>query len=263
MRVVEEGEDAVILFLLEGIVLVVVALGALDGDAEDTFADGVHAVEHGLHAELLGVDAALFVDHRIAQEPGGDALVLGGVRQQVAGDLLDDELVVGQVVIEGVDDPVAVEPDDARGVLFVAVGIGVARGVQPDARPAFAVMGRGEQAVYLLLVGVRGLVGEEGIEFLGRGRKAGEVEAQAAQQGGAIGFGRGLQSFAFQPGEYEGVDRVWPGRGTAGRTGGMNAQCFFGAAAIPSGHAAPSSIHFRMRSIFSGGERRAAHRHPR
>ncbi len=31
----------------------------------------------------------------------------------------------------------------------------------------------------------------------------------------------------------------------------MNAQCFFLAAA-PSGHAAPLSIHFRMRSILSG-----------
>ena len=91
VRVVEEREDAVVLFLRERIVFVVVALRALDGDAEDALADGVHAIEHGLHAELLGIDAALLVDHRVAQETGGHVLILGGIRQLVAGNLLDHE----------------------------------------------------------------------------------------------------------------------------------------------------------------------------
>ena len=64
-------------------------------------ADGVHAVVHGFHAELLRVDSTLFIDHGIAQETRGHNLVLRGVRQQVAGNLIDDELVVRQVVIEG------------------------------------------------------------------------------------------------------------------------------------------------------------------
>ena len=71
-RVVEEGEQPIILLLRERVELVVVALGALDGQAQDALADGVHAVEHGLHAELLGIDAAFLVDHRVAQEAGGD-----------------------------------------------------------------------------------------------------------------------------------------------------------------------------------------------
>ena len=74
--VVQEGEHPVVLFLRERVELVVVALGALDRQAEDALADGVHAVEHRLHAELLGVDAAFLVDHRVAQEAGGDELVL-------------------------------------------------------------------------------------------------------------------------------------------------------------------------------------------
>ena len=142
MRVIEEGEHPVILFLRDRVVLVGVALGALDGQAENALADGVHAVEHRLHAELLGIDAALLVDHGVAEEAGGDLLVLRGVGQQVAGDLLDDELVVGQVAVERVDDPVAIEPDVARLVLLVAVGVGVTGRVEPDAPPALAVMGR-------------------------------------------------------------------------------------------------------------------------
>ena len=75
--------------------------------------------------------------------------------QQVAGDLLDDELVVGQVAVERVDDPVAIEPDAARLVLLEAVGVGVAGGVEPVPAPALAVVRRGEQPLDQLLVGVR------------------------------------------------------------------------------------------------------------
>jgi hypothetical protein len=118
VRVIQEREHPVILFLRERIVFMVVALRALNGHAENALADGVHAVEHRLHAELFGLDAAFFVDHRIAQKAGGDFLILRGIRQQIAGNLVDDELVVGQVAVEGVDHPVAIEPDEARACLF-------------------------------------------------------------------------------------------------------------------------------------------------
>ena len=94
MVVVQEGEQLVVVLLKDRIELVVVALGALDGQAEDALADGVHAIEHRLHAELLGIDAAFLVDHRVPQVAGRHDLILRGVRQLVAGDLLDDEPVV-------------------------------------------------------------------------------------------------------------------------------------------------------------------------
>jgi hypothetical protein len=54
--------------------------------------------------------------------------------------LLDDELVVGEVAVERPDDPVAIGPDESRLVLFIAIGIGVAGAVEPDAAPALAVV---------------------------------------------------------------------------------------------------------------------------
>ncbi len=85
VSVVQEGEHPVVLFLGQRVELVAVALSALDGQAEDALADRVHAVEHGLHPELLGIDATFLVDHRVAQKPRGDDLVLGAARQEVAG----------------------------------------------------------------------------------------------------------------------------------------------------------------------------------
>ena len=206
VRIVEEGENLVVFFLLDGIELVVVALGTLNGDAQNAFADRFHPVEHGLHAELFGIDAAFFVDHRIAQKAGRDDLILCGVGFHIAGNLVDNKLVVGQIVIEGVDHPVAIEPHRARGVLFITVGIGVARRVEPDARPAFAVVGRREQTIHLFLVGLGAWVGEEGVDFLGSRRKPDEVEAEAAQERDAVGLGGGFQALFVETREDEGVD---------------------------------------------------------
>ena len=186
---VEEGVEPVVLALGEGVVLVGVALGAGQRRAEPDRGGGVHAVDHRRHAELLGVGAALGVDHRVAVEAGGDALVQGRLGQQVAGQLLDREAVEGQVAVVGVDDPVAVAPQGAPVVLLVAVGVGVARQVQPAPRPGLAVARGGQQPVDGLLPGVGAVVGQEGVDLRDAGRQADQVQAEPAQQGGAVGLG--------------------------------------------------------------------------
>ena len=193
----------------------VVALRALDGHTQHGFADRIHAVEHGFHAELLGVHAAFLVGHGVAEKAGGDNLILAGAGQQVPGDLIDDELVVGQVAIERPNHPVTIEPDLSRLIFLEAVGIGVARGIEPNPSPALAVMGRREQPVNLLLVGIPALVVEEGVDFFDGGRKADQVQAQPPQQGDAIGFGRGREALFFQASQNEAVDRIG-GPGGAG-----------------------------------------------
>ena len=80
-------------------------------------------------------------------EGRGHDLVAGGVRKQVAGELLDRESVKGLVRVEGLDHPVAVGPHRALRVALEAVGVGVAGEVQPLGGHVFAVMGRGHEAV--------------------------------------------------------------------------------------------------------------------
>ena len=98
VAIVEKREHPVVLGVRQRIVLVAVALRTLNRQAQHSLADGVHAVEHRFHAELLGIDAALLVDHRVPQEARRHELVLRGLGQQVAGDLLDEELVVRHVL---------------------------------------------------------------------------------------------------------------------------------------------------------------------
>ena len=57
----------------------------------------------------------------------------------------------------------------AKGVLAVAVRLGVAHQVEPVPRPSLAVSRRSQQAVDQPLVGIGRIVGVEGVDFLGVG----------------------------------------------------------------------------------------------
>ncbi len=214
---VEEGGERVVVVDRDRIELMRVALRAAEGQPEPGGAHGVHAVEDVIDAGFFRVAAAFAVGHVIAMEAGRELLLGGGVREEVAGELLEGETIVRHVAVEGVDDPVAPRPVVAGGVRLEAVGVRVTRGIQPPHGHAFAVMGRGQQAVDRPLVRVRGLVGEEGLG-LGFGRRqAGEVEGKPTQQGVARGFGRGLESFGGELPADEVVDGVAGHGGLLGR----------------------------------------------
>ena len=79
-HVVEVGEELVELLLRERIVLVVVAAGAAERQAEPHGRGRLHAVDDVLDGVLLGDDAAFGVAAVVAVEAGGDPLVERGVR---------------------------------------------------------------------------------------------------------------------------------------------------------------------------------------
>ena len=134
---------------------------------------------------------------------------VGGVgrNQLVSGELKQEESVVGQVGVEGMDDPVAVGGCVDEAGFFasvdVALGVGVAGDVEPVSSPAFAVPGGVEQAVDESAgrTGtVVGGVGDEAVDVGGFGGKASEIEAEAADEGARVGRRGGLDCGGFEPG---------------------------------------------------------------
>ena len=150
---VEKGRKAVELPLPNGVVLVVVAAGASHGQAHPDRGRGVDPVDHVLQLVLLGNGASLEVDHVVAVESGGQPLSGRGPGEQVAGQLLDGELVEGLVPVEGIDHPVPPEPHVPVAVDVVAVGVGVAAGVEPLQGHPLTVAPGGEEPFHHLLVG--------------------------------------------------------------------------------------------------------------
>ena len=79
--------------------------------------------------------------------------------------------------------------------------------------PSLAVLGRGEQPIDQLLVGVGRWVVDEGFHLGRLRRQAGQVEGQAADQGRPVGLVRRLEALLLQLREQEAVDRVDRPRG--------------------------------------------------
>ena len=137
------------------------------------------------------------------------------VHDQVGGDLQLDEAVVGHVVVESGDDPVAVTVGvgvrlDAEGVRLV---LGVAGDVEPVPAPALAVMRTGQHTIDDPGKGVRRMILQKRLDFLRSRRQPDQVEAGTADQLAFAGGLHWVQLLGFEASEDEVVDGVpRPGR---------------------------------------------------
>ena len=200
---------------LDRVELVVMALGAAEGAAQPGVGDGAHAFGAVFRKVFLRLGAAFAGHHVQAVIAARDELFFGRVRQEIARELLAGEDVERLVVIERLDDVVAVGKDALVLVAVEADRIGVAGDIEPPDRHAFTEVGRGQQAIDLLLIGIGRFVGQEDGGLGGRGRQAGQVKRDATQQAFLGGF-RGRVDFLLgQLGADESIDRIL----AAGRQG--------------------------------------------
>ena len=100
-------------------------------------------------------DRAFFVYHAVTQKAGSDALRLRRVWKQVAGNLLNNKLVVGHVAIDRIDDPIPPKILFARQIFFVAVAIGISGDVEPMSGPFLAEVFRRQKMFDLTFVCAR------------------------------------------------------------------------------------------------------------
>ncbi len=175
----EDGPEAVVFTLGDGIEFVVVAAGAVDGEAEgggeDLGDDVVEVAGAGGATEhvALGFDVADEVPRSGGEESGCDDGRGVAWGEDIACDLFAEKAVVGFVVVEGIDDIIAVAPCVwADLVTFESVGVGVVGDVEPVPSPAFAVVGGGEEFVDEFFVGERVRVMDELVDSIGGGGEA-------------------------------------------------------------------------------------------
>ena len=201
----------------------VVALGALHGQAEEGSGGGVDAIDEILDAVVFIDDSAFVGGRVVAKKARRGFLLIGSIGEEIAGHLPGNELVIGQVLVEGGDEPVAPGVDAARVILEEAVGVAVARHVEPLEGEAFAISGRGKEPVHRALVGVLRLIAEKGVELRNGGRQAGEVQGHAAEQLGPIGRRGWFQFVIGEDLQDEGIDPVaGPGMIAGRRRDGLN-----------------------------------------
>ena len=126
----------------------------------------------------------------MTQKRGGDEHVRILRSDLVTRDLLAHELVVGLVIVERLDDVVAIRPDVLPiRILVVAIALRIAHQVQPMLRPTFAIARARQQFIHELFIGLRVLVVHKGVELRLRRRQAVKVEIHATHQLMPVRFG--------------------------------------------------------------------------
>ena len=117
---------------------------------------------------LVGLGQGFRTDHQVAGRDrparvNGDRL---GRRQEIARKLFGQELVVGEILVEGIDDIVAIPPGVTHdGVGVVGGRFGVTHEIEPVSAPTLAVVARLEQPIDNRLISLRRRVGQKGIDF--------------------------------------------------------------------------------------------------
>ena len=184
----ENRLQAVVLVLRNRVELVVVAASAVDRRADKRGhhgGDDVIAVQVAadLAVERVFADVAqrAFVPRPGSEETGGHGCPRIVRKEHVAGHLLLDKTAVGHVLVEGPNQVIAIRPGVvARPVLVMAVRLSEVDDVHPVPGPALAVLRTGQQALHDLLIGVRRVVGQEGVNGVWWGRHADQVEVHPA-----------------------------------------------------------------------------------
>ena len=117
---------------------------------------------------------------------------IGIVRtQNVARNLVTQEMIVGHVSIERPDHPIAIMPGVvATLITFKPVRVGVMGNVQPVPCPPFSVMFRRQQTIDESFHSHRGGIVDKRIDVFRCWRQSVEIERQPANQCATISFRR-------------------------------------------------------------------------
>ena len=203
----EDGRQPVVVQLGNGVVLVVVALGAAHGEPHHVAGEGldgtlqdpvtyVGRVEHIL-VGVVGGDSQKAGGLQQAAQGGAELRCRAPVHQLVSGQLLGDKSVVGLVPVDGFDDVVAILPLSGNTqrllagneVVIAAQGVGIAGLIQPMAAPALPEMRGSQQPFHQLLIGRRGTICQEGVHLFRRRGQADQVQVEAPHEEEAVGIG--------------------------------------------------------------------------
>ena len=204
----EEGAKLKVVLLEEWIVLVIVAAGALKTESEEDVGGGIGDFGKNQVPLPASIAVVVFVDP-VSEEAGGDkcSRVIG--EEFVASELFLEEAVVWLVLIERLDDVIAVSPGiGSIEVSAIAIGVGIADEIEPVSRPAFAIGGAIEKLIDKLFPCIGAVVVEKVFNLFVVWWETGDFEGESAQEGEAIGFGGGSQFLAEHGIEDKSVDIV-------------------------------------------------------
>ena len=186
----------------------VVAAAALERQAEERGAEGRDAV-------VDVIDAILFLDapplRLLLMEPiegGGEDLLVAGIGKEITGELPGDEIVPGEVAVEGPDHPVAPPPHRAIAIDLEAVAIRIAGQIEPIGRHPLTVTRALKKPVEKFFIRLGTVIGDKRGHFLCGRRQPCDIKRRPANQPDPIGLGLRGDAALGKPRPHQTIDRM-------------------------------------------------------
>ena len=139
--------EGVVVFVGDGVKLVVVAARAAEREPEECLAECVEPIVGAVSLVLSQIGGRLHLFTEIPKAGAHHRFIRAGCRidprggQEVAGNLLAHKLVVGKIGIEGPHDPIAILPGIGERVVdVVAAGLAEAGHIEPVPGKALAIL---------------------------------------------------------------------------------------------------------------------------
>ena len=207
----EEGEHPVVVRLRDRVELVVVAAGAVRRVRPRMASPTTLTMSSSWsNRSITGSAGSSSIRPRRNRPVADGELIRVASGELVAGELLGEEAVVGQVVVEGVDDPVAIAPGVGLGVVaLVAVRSRRSGRRRASAAPS-ARRNEGWRAADRPAARRRrgARRARNAVDLRRSGRQADQVEGEPADQGPSVGLGRRAEPLLPQRPDDKAVDRV-------------------------------------------------------
>ena len=168
----------------------VVTSSAMKRQSKETARGCRDKVVHMISANLSR-EADVIVPHRVmgsTDDEGrcDDQLTVFAIKL-VPRKLFEDESIVGRVVVEGLNDVVAVRPGVcANAILLVTVTLTESHNVEPVSAPSLTIVRGTKKAVDEELVGVCARISNEGVDLFWSRRQADEIKGHASNDRRAI-----------------------------------------------------------------------------
>src|SRR5215469_4162313 len=216
VEIVEERAQRVKIVLRGWVELVIVADGATHSKSHERGAERFRALSRYVYAQLFWNGATFIAAdpqaHITARDQGIECLH----RHQVAGDLLNGELIERLVHVEGADHVIAVWPDVAAVVEMEAVGIGIASVVEPIPCALLAKSRARQQSINHLFVCIGRRVAYKCPILVWRRQQPRDIQGDPPNERRFVRFRGRFKSHFLQLRVDEVVDRVLSPRvGTA------------------------------------------------
>ena len=221
LRTFEDSCQAIIIFLGQRVVFVVVTTGTSHRHPHHRPCDGVDLFVDDVHLHL---DRIIFRQHLSTQTQkacGNDSIKrilfaecpASTVRrcvvrfQQIPGDLFHQEPVIRLVFAHRLDDIIAIAKRVRKSQVFVQpIRIGITSHIEPVTGPPFAVAGRSQKTVHKSLVRIVRDVADEFRDVVRCWYESRQVNRHPANQGSFFSLARNRQTFGFQFRQDESID---------------------------------------------------------